>query len=124
MFGLERDQQSKPSPERRIQVYDAVNKDRLLGSIPVPSMAAAGRHIVFPTMAPPMSLYDAAREFSPSMRFDTVEMEVSHRYDATTWTAEFILVTSTPLNVLTRVRDFRLPGENEGQAADRRYWYR
>jgi hypothetical protein len=111
---------SKRAPERRIQVYDSVNKDRLLGSVPVPSCPAHGRVVMFATRAPVVS-YKYSSLADMNMRLDTINMEISTRYEAQTWTAEFILVTRSPLNLLTRIDGFRLPGETEAQARDRHY---
>lgn len=109
------------SKTQRIDVYDAKNRDRLLGSVERPfiehlgprlRMAAAERPRVWNvTSDPPL------HEF----QFHSVEFERQTRYTNNGWAAEVVLTTDAELRLLMKLETFRLPGETPAQARQR--WY-
>lgn len=110
----------KPVAEKRLNVVDSRNHERILGSIPQPHVPhpGAGLVITFPCM--PLRCVTSGPDLSiPETSFRTVNMTIERRHlDA--WTTVPYLATSTPLEDLTLVEDFRLPGETRQEAEMRR----
>jgi hypothetical protein len=100
--------------DSRIEVRDAKNPERLLGSIPRPAWSPAMRFIRMSVMQP-MSIraYSYNDPLPEDLRVTTVSLGLAFRGYTP------YLGTSDELNLLVGLRDFRLPGESEMQAAER-----
>ena len=111
----------KPKPERT-EVYDAVNRDRLLGTIPKPDMRSS--HVRMAAM-PRMAVCDFRTvDYSEIMETTvrTVTMEANIKRGPNPLDVKGVLTTYDPLSDLLKLRDFRLPGESERAAEERRYY--
>ena len=112
-----------PSPNGDLSVYDAGNTQRLLGTIrdgkrhfagysTTQSFKVAAHHHVAPPRHPAHFDYTA-----PTV--DTAEFQLDWKQDG--WDKIAVLTTRTALKVLLNVEGFRLPGERDHAAAERRY---
>jgi hypothetical protein len=109
-------------PESRIEVYDAVNRDRLLGTIPKPSMQ--GRFVQMAVL-PRMAVCDfraVSYDEIAEVTYTKVTMEADIKRGPNPLDVKGVLTTHDKLNDLLKLRDFRLPGESEHQAEQRRYY--
>ena len=104
----------------RIDVYDAKNPERLLGSLPKPTTHSPVFHIaVLPRLQP---VYEYKINEALDLRLDKITLERHAIYSNGGWDVEIAAITRTPLEILLRHPDFRLPGESEyGAEIRRRY---
>lgn len=113
-----------------LNVYDAINKDRLLGTHP--RWAARDSVGLYATCARmgavssyPGSLMYVSAGHGPVpimdvMTVDTVELVRFTKVSKCGWEAEVALSTFSPLEHLMRLKDFCLPGEEPYEAQRRR----
>jgi hypothetical protein len=101
--------------ERRIEVRDEKNTDRLLGTMPEVAIAESAKHWRAATMSRiPVGVYGRDFDDEP-VAVKTVTLTKHVRG----WKVCF--VTTDTLDDLMRLRDFRLPGESEEAAHQRHY---
>jgi hypothetical protein len=114
--------QPKPDPMAgRVEVRDSKNTDRVLGSIPrprgnVPKLDGGDRYRM--TTCGPITAF----EFDSSAACSPTVYVVDFGFRCVNWTV--VLITEAPLDMLVRIDDFRLPGENAEQAHVRRMYAR
>jgi hypothetical protein len=106
-------------PERRIAVVDALNRGRLLGTLPPVEMARGMRHYRMAIMSPLRLSPTGAAEHRVAPP-ETQSVEFTLDFDPYTQSA--VYMTAAPLDLLARIRDFRLPGESEAQAKERHFF--
>jgi hypothetical protein len=112
---------SRKEPEPRVNVVDSRNLQRVLGSIPRPVFQGDYyRMAVMPRRA--VCYADA---FSPTcpVSVDTVTFRRERLNSDCGWSVTPLLSTSDPLDLLMKIDGFRLPGETEVAARERRYSY-
>lgn len=118
-----------------LEVYDSVNKNRLLGTIKAPNSIPGCRYEV--AVMEPMDLGDyvadtlSGRLTSPPTQKVTFNVERRSKSDAEQVTAfrrrivteEWtVLETSASLDTLMKLEHFYLPGESKREAQKRRYF--
>lgn len=107
------------SNSKVLNVYDSVNRNRLLGTHP--RWAEREYDCKRYATALPMHMWDFS--MSPgsvnSISVEHVTLQRSVITSPDGWDAEVALVTYDPLVLLMRLRDFRLPGEDAYHHAKR-----
>lgn len=103
-----------------IPVYDAMNHDRLLGYHPRWSDSYDERHFVGGKM-PSVTCTPTPLPLCASITLHQVSLRRIVKRSDNGWKAEVALVTSAPLEHLLMLREFRLPGEDEYEAEERRW---
>jgi hypothetical protein len=104
-----------------VPVYDKSNKDRLLGYHPRWAANDPWRNFV---AMPPMRVtaaYDPNDLMQCSVDYRRVELMRYSKIHEDGWRIEVVLITDATLQDLMMLRDFRLPGENPGEAEERRF---
>lgn len=104
----------------RVDIYDAVNTDRLLGSIPRPSGPVCGRAYEV-ALSPRTRVMLDVDPFTPVEIF-CARFTYQMRSMDDGWSAVLVFLTDAPLSLLMTHPKFRLPGETERQAEERVYW--
>lgn len=112
----------KPDPmEGRVLVVDRKNPDRVLGSIPRPRGDSpkldGGDRYRMVTMSR-LSVYD----FNPTAPIEASVSYVDFGFRAVNWTV--VLTTDASLDLLVKIEDFRLPGEDAEQVHVRQMYAR
>jgi hypothetical protein len=103
-------------PERRIPVYDAMNRARFLGTLPPIEMSPGTHHYRMAIMPSLNSVYVTdAPPFNPRTQSIEFTVDVDH------CTLSAVYLTRAPLDLLLRIGTFHLPGESEKQAQERHY---
>jgi len=110
--------------KRVLTVVDAGNKDRVLGIFVNPPPSFNGNYLRVCVM-PRTSCVAAYSNMDAiqTMRVDTVDFALGWRTSADGYDRHAILTTTSPLETLMSLREFRLPGESERQAHERLYRY-
>lgn len=105
--------------EVRVEVVDAVNTNRILGTLPKPDMKGGFDRLRMPCMGRP-ALDFRQVSFDEVMNVTYVDCE-ARIIRTGPLDAKGVLATHNTLEDLMKVRDFRLPGET-AEAAARRFW--
>lgn len=104
----------------RVKIYDELNQDRLLGSLPRPAANLGARYYRMQTCGPIRAVsFDEMTAIDTV--YDIIEFTIGWRSSDDNWTMDAVFRTSAKLKHLMRLRDFRLPGESKSQAEYR--WY-
>lgn len=104
--------------ESRVDIYDAINMDRLLGSVPKPEWR--GGYSLRVATYPGRATVSARPWDDPTLSLKTIDFTASIKRSGPL-DVEAILTTHDRLNDLMAIRDFRLPGESHAEA-ERRRW--
>ncbi|WP_316172990.1 hypothetical protein [Bradyrhizobium sp. SZCCHNRI2049] len=105
----------------RVEVYDMGNGDRLLGTVPKPEFNG-GRQLRMLCMPRALASYYSPRATVPdTIETTSITLECGVRRGPNPLDVRGVLSTAACLRDLMLVRDFRLPGESEWQAEQRRY---
>lgn len=106
-------------PLKTVEVYDAINPKRLLGTMEMQSRRPDGRDMRYAACVPLRAYSLTANEAVTEASVDIATFTYGHRPSDDGWDRIGILLTYTPLEHLMRLREFRLPGENERQLYER-----
>jgi hypothetical protein len=110
---------------KSVEIYDKENRDRLLGYLvkrPVHKME--GRYFrmqVAPTL-PLYCLQHIKPEYDYLCQAYTVTFEFDFKPADNGWVRNAVMVTDASLELLQKLPDFRLPGEDEHMAHMRRHY--
>lgn len=108
---------------KKIPVYDSRNNSRLLGHV-----HEVSRNNIRPSqnlrmaITGPLTVVPWEKDVSFDRGFKTVDFTID-KQTKDGWVYTPILLTSTPLEDLMKLRQFTLPGETRRQADERRYHF-
>jgi hypothetical protein len=112
------DLQQRIEKPKRVEVYDSVGNERLLGTMPKPDV----RGPMYQTPVYPRSVCDFRQvSYADVMTVQVATFEAGVRKGPNPLDVTGVLRTGEPLAKLMQLDSFRLPGETRQQAERRRY---
>jgi hypothetical protein len=105
-----------------VEVYDSVNKSRLLGTLKNPPALQPGRsHMVSYAYchAGIVSHFNPNEPILPTLEIEPIDLFIEWLTTDGGWIHRAVIVTREPLSKLARLREFRFPGESDRAAYHR-----
>ena len=105
----------------RVEVRDAKNKERLLGTLPrsVLERLRGPHDYIRVAVHKPLPIYQYDPYSIPESAVSIDTIDITHDWFGDNYSRFAVFITASPLDLLLRWGDFRLPEENETQWAIR-----